>query len=405
MPLFTYKAKDKNGMIIEETIQAANKNEAASFLKTDGLQVLTIKSLEEGFTPWGKKISMSEKSTFCRFMATMLHSGLSISEAAEIIKQESENPRMKKILADIAFQTRKGKSLSLTLSAYKNDFDPIFLTIIKAGEQSGTLEDSFNYLAKQLLASYEFSQKIFGSLMYPAVIITAMFIVGTVMMIVVLPRIADVFLKMNIKLPMMTKLILEFGLFVGGHILLVLLAIVTLFFLLFLTFYLEKTRNIIIIVLTKFPALKKMLNQIDVARFARTLAILLKSGVPIIEALDVTADSLTQPQLKKQAKNFTVGLAKGKSLSAVLEEKDGGHFPLIMIQTIKTGEKSGSLEEVLQELADFYEKEVEYQLKRVTTLIEPILMLLIGLVVGTMVILIIAPIYSIIGGLQETIKR
>lgn len=404
MPLFTYKAKDKNGIVLEETIQGANKDEAASFLKADGLQILTIKSLEEGFAPWGKKISTAEKSAFCRFMATMLRSGLSISEAAEIIKQESENQKMKKILADIALQTKKGKSLSLTLSAYKNDFDPIFLTIIKAGEQSGTLEQSFDYLAKQLLANYEFSQKIKGSLMYPAVIVTAMFIVGTVMMIVVLPKISDVFLKMNIKLPLTTKLVLEFGLFAGSHIPLVIFGIITLFFLLFLSIYLEKPRNIIITILTKFPALKKMLNQIDVARFARTLAILLKSGVPIIEALEVAANSLTQPQLKKQAKSFTVGLAKGKSLSAVLEE-ERGQFPLIMIQTIKTGEKSGSLEEVLQELADFYETEVEYQLKRVTTLIEPILMLLIGLVVGTMVILIIAPIYSIIGGLQETIKH
>jgi len=404
MPLFTYKAKNKNGLIVEETIQASTKSEAASFLKADGLQVLTIKSLDEGFTRWGKKISTAEKSAFCRFMATMLRSGLSLSEAAEIIKQETENARMKEILADIAFQTKKGKSLSLTLSSYKSDFDATFLTIIKSGEQSGTLEEAFNYLAKQLLNSYEFSQKIKGALIYPAVIIGAMFVVGTTMLVMVLPKIADVFLKMKINLPTMTRFIFNLGLFIGSHTFLFLLGLIVLFFLLFLLVYLENTRNKLIKLLTKFPPIKKMLGQIDLARFSRTLAILLKSGVSIIEALEVAADSLTQPQLKKQAKNFAAGLAKGKSLSTVLAEKQG-YFPLIMIQTIRTGEGSGNLEAVLQELADFYEKEVEYQLKRLTTLIEPILMLLIGIVVGAMVILIIAPIYSVIGGLQESIKR
>lgn len=404
MPLFTYKARDQKGLITEETIQAANKYDAAAFLKAEGLQVLTIQSLETIFASWSKKISTSDKSAFCRFMATMLRAGLSLHEAVEIIKQETENNKMKKILADIAFQTRKGKSLSMALSNYKDVFDPVFITIIKAGEESGTLEQAFDYLAKQLLSSYEFSQKVKSSLMYPAVIISAMFGVGTMMIVVVLPKISEVFLKMNIKIPLATKLVLQFGLFVGKNVGLVLAGITALFLSIFLSYYFQPTRNLIINLCTKFPPIKKMMNQIDIARFARTLAILLKSGVPIMSALEVSVSSLSQPQLRNQAKKFTLGVAKGQSLSGVLAEGQT-QFPLIMVQTIKTGEKSGSLEEVLQDLADFYEKEVEYQLKSITTLIEPILMLLIGIVVGVMVILIVAPIYSIIGGLQETIKH
>jgi len=405
MPLYNYKARDKKGKVIEDTIQAASREDAASSLKADGLAVLTVRDLETGLSSLRSgKVSLAEKASFCRFTATMLRAGLSLHEAVEIIKQESENKKMKKILADIAFQIRKGRSLSGVLSGYKDIFDPVFLTMIKAGEESGTLEQSLDYLAKQLSASYDFSQKIKGSLMYPAVIIGAMFAEGLLMLVFVLPKISEVFLKMNLKLPVTTRLLLQFGLFVSTHLILVLVAIFSLAGLAFLAIWLKSTRDMLFRLLAKIPVLKKMMSQIDVARFARTLSVLLKSGVPIIDALGIATDSLNQPDLRNQAKKFTAGVSKGKSLSEVLSQAQTS-FPQIMIQTIKTGEKTGSLEQVLQELAEFYENEVDYQLKRVTSLIEPVLMLLIGIVVGAMVIMIIAPIYSIVGGLQESIKH
>lgn len=405
MPLFTYKARDKKGKIIEETIQAASREDAASLLKADGLQVLTIKNLDSavGFL-FGGKVTIAEKANFCRFISTMLRAGLSLHEAAEIIKQESKSKKMQKILADIASQTRKGRSLSTILSSHKNVFDPVFLTMVKTGEESGTLDKSFDYLAKQLSASYELSQKITGSLMYPAVVITAMFGVGGLMFIFVLPRISDAFLKMNIPLPTMTKLILNFGQFVGNNVAFVLTTAFTLFLGAILAVFIPKPRKAILLLLSRFPAVQKVLNQMDVARFARTLSTLLRSSVPIIEALNVSAESLNQPRLYRQAKQFSVGISKGESLSEVLT-KTKSAFPLIMIQTIKTGEKTGSLDEVLQELAEFYESEVEHYLKRLTSLLEPVLMLVIGIVVGAMVILIVAPIYSVIGNLQTSIQQ
>jgi len=403
MPLFLYKARNSKGEIIEETIQAVNKADAVIALKAEGFQVYTIKNFETSLTSVGGKVSVAEKSTFCRFTATMLKAGLSIHEAAEIIKQETENKKMKKILADIAFQTQKGKSLSMALSTYKDVFDPVFLTMIKAGEESGTLEQSFDYLAKELTANYEFSQKIKASLMYPLVVIIAMFAVGMLMLFFVLPKISVVFLKMNIKIPAITRIILQFGQFIGEHIFLGISVTIGILILLFLIGLMKSTRERIMLIFTKIPALAKMMNQIDVARFARTLAILLKSGVPIINSLEVASDSINQPKLRTQAKKFVLGVAKGSSLSEVLSGEQT-QFPMIMIQTIKTGERTGSLEKVLEDLAQFYESEVEYQLKRVTALIEPVLMLAIGVIVGAMVIMIIAPIYSIIGGLQETIK-
>ncbi len=405
MPLFTYKALNSKGQLVEDTIQAATKDDAAAAVKSSGLQVLLVKKLETRIgSLFGGKISNPEKAALCRFLSTMLRAGLSLPEGIEIIRQETANKRLSKILSDISFQTMKGESLSMVLSGYKRDFDPVFLTMIKAGEESGTLDQSFDYLAKQLLASHDLSQKIKSSLMYPTVIIVAMIVNGLVMTVFVLPMISNVFLKMNIELPVYTRILLIFGSFVGKNVILVLAVFVVTLSLGIFILLLESTRKVVLKTLAHIPVVRKLLNQIDVVRFSRTLSTLLKRGVPIINALDVSADSLTQDSLKKQAKQYSAAVEKGESLSSILVKNRGG-FPLTMIQTIKAGEKTGSLDEVLQELADFYEREVDYDLKRFTALLEPILMLLIGVAVGVMVVMIIAPIYSIIGGLSTSIQK
>lgn len=404
MPLYSYKAKDDKGAIVEDTIQAANKGDAATAITSRGLQLLTVKPLEGfGSKLMGGSISVAEKAAFCRFLATMLRSGMSLPETVDIISQENKNPKLKKILTDISYQTQKGKSISSVLANYKEDFDTIFLTMVKVGEESGTLEKSFDYLAIQLTASHELSQKISGSLMYPAVIVAAM--LGNVLMmgLFVLPRIAGVFLKLDVPLPAYTKIVLSLGQFMGENRKGVLAATALASFLTVFIFWYRKTRTVIIQIISKMPIVKKVVLHIDIARFSRTLSTLLKNGVPIINALDVSADVLTTRSLKIEAKKFSKGVSQGESLSDVLL-KNRKTFPAIMVQTIRAGEKSGNLEQVLEEMATFYESEVEYSLKRLTSLLEPLLMLFIGVAVAIMVIMMIAPIYSIIGGLNQTIE-
>ena len=209
---------------------------------------------------------------------------------------------------------------------------------------------------------------------------------------------------LNIPLPFFTTAILNFGNFVGKNTLLVLVVIALVSFLAFLIFFFKKTRNAIFHLTIKFPLLRKIAIKVDVARFSRTLSTLLRSGVQITTALNVSADTLSQPNLKKKAKEFATGVSKGESLSSVLSSVKGT-FPLVVIQTIKAGEKTGRLDEVLEEMAGFYENEVENDLKRLTSLLEPIMMLIIGVAVGAMVILVIAPIYSIVGSLQSSIRK
>ena len=400
MPLYTYKAKDSHGKVVEDVLQAGSRQEVATNLRAEGLQVLTVKSPETKLESlFSGKISVAEKATFCRFLATMLRAGMPLPEALNIIRRESENKRMQKILADVTFQIRKGSSLSVTLSKYPNDFDEIFLTMVKAGEESANLDKTFDYLSKQLLASHEMIQKVKGAMVYPAVILVAMAANGILMITFVLPKISEVFSQLNLELPFTTRMILGLGNFVGENTFLVLGGTVLLFIITFLIFYIRRTRKIISRIFVGLPMVKKLADQIDVARFARTLSALLKSAVPILPALDVSSDVLSQDRLKKEAKKFSAEVASGESLSEVLV-KSKKVFPQVMVQTIRAGEESGSLEIVLEELAEFYEREVDYSLKRLTSIIEPVLMLVIGVGVGAMVVMMVIPIYSIVGSLE-----
>ncbi|MFV1917320.1 MAG: type II secretion system F family protein [Patescibacteria group bacterium] len=403
MPLYSYKARDKKGKVIKEVIQASSAKEAASNLKSEGLQVLTVKSMESklGMTIGGG-ISTSEKATFCRFLATMLRAGLPLPKAVDIISKETPSKRFQKILLDVSFQTRKGASLFSVFSNYKNDLGTVFLTMVRAGEESGTLDKSFDYLAKQLMTAHEMTQKVKGALIYPAVIVVAMLGNAVVMLTFVLPKISDVFSKLAFELPPTTKLVLGIGSFVGSNMLLVIGVIIGLIILSVLALIIRSTRQILLTIITKVPLVKKLRDQIDVSRFARTLSTLLKTGVPIMEALDVAADLISQPKLQKQAKKFSEGVSKGEALSDLLV-KEGKVFPQVLVQTVKAGEESGALEQVLLEMAEFYEKEVNHTLKRLTSLIEPLFMLLIGIAVGAMVLMMVVPIYSIVGSFDSTL--
>jgi type IV pilus assembly protein PilC len=404
MPIYKYKAKDKDGKIFEDVIQANDKKEVASFLKAEKIQILTVKSIDSDIKDsiFGSGVSISEKAAFCRFMSTMLRSGLPLPEALDIIRQESQSKKLKSILFEASFYVRKGESLSTIFSRHKSDFDAVFLTMVKAGEESGTLEKSFDYLAKQMLASYELTQKVKSSMMYPAVIVGAMIVNAFLMLGFVLPKMSDVFLSLNVKLPPVTAFILKLGKGVGANLALTFGIFFAILFFILMLFLIRSTREKIMSLFVKLPVVSKVMSQLDTARFARTLSTLLRSGVPIISSLEVASDVISQPGLKAQAKAFGESVAKGKSLSDILDGQKKS-FPVTMIQTIRAGEKTGSLEVVLDELAGFYEMEVDYGLKKATALIEPLIMLVIGVAVGAMVVLLITPIYSIVGGLEGNI--
>lgn len=401
MAVFEYKARDKQGKILEDSIESSSRKEAAGILQDQGLQILTIKETSRSQSTLDKMrgVPTLEKAILCRYLSTMMKAGLPLADAVDIIAEESPNKKMHRILIDLQYSIQRGQKISSVFTRYPEVFDPVFLTLTKAGEESGTLEQSFDYLSQQLMKSYELNQKVKGALMYPAVIISAMAGVGVLMVTFVLPRISKVFLRLNIKLPVITKALLSASNFLGENYPLV---IIVSFFIavgLFLLLRLPKTRVFILQLLSKIPMFARLFDQLDLARFSRTLSTLLHSGVPILDSIKVSVQLLSQRKFSKMGAIFEEDIQKGKSLSEALNRGEKT-FPALMIQSIRAGEKSGSLEVVLAELADFYEQEVEHTLKGLTSVLEPVLMLIIGIAVGVMVISIIAPIYSVIGNLQ-----
>ncbi len=403
MPIFSYKFSQA-GKIKTDTITASNKDEAVSIIKGKNLKVISIREVkvipEKSILPsfFSKKVSVVEKITLCRYMATMLHSGLSLIGGIDALTQDTGHPKMKKILQDVSYGLQKGETIASAFAKHPEVFDETFLTIIQAGEISGTLNKSFDYLGKQLQKDHELMQKVKNAMIYPAVILSTMIGIGFLLLVFILPRIAQVFFRMKINLPLPTKALFTISLFFSKNVLFILPTVALIFVFLLLILQSQPGKKFLSRLISILPYSKTLFNQLDLARFNRTLSTLLKSAVPITQALRVSTRSLTLPKFRKLTPIFEEEIKKGVSLSSILKRQK--IFPSVMVRMIVAGEKSGTLDNVLSDLADFYEQEVDASLKNFVNLLEPILMLIVGAAVGAMVLLVIAPIYNLIGGLQ-----
>lgn len=402
MANFEYKATSPAHQTIQDTIVAASESEAKLLLTDQKYQVIWIKKIN---SPSGKlslprsSVPIIEKANLCRYLATMVGAGLSLPEAVEVFARDNTNPRLKAILTRAESQLQQGKNLSSALEQYPQVFDNIIIALIKAGERSGTLNESLRYLADYLYSEYKLRQKVKGAIMYPIIILTAMLGVGLLLIFFVLPRMAPVFLSLKVSLPFYTRVILQSGLFVSKYAIIVLPA--TLIGLGGVAVFLMRPtgRKIAIKIVSIIPAIRKLLDYLDLARFCRTLATLLSSGVPITEAMNIVTNALSQNKYKLTVGKFSEELQKGTSLAELLRS-NSKLFPQITVRMISAGEKSGTVEDMLRESAEYYENEVEDILSNFATIIEPVLLLLVGIGVGVMVVAIIGPIYSLVGGLQ-----
>jgi len=407
--VFKYKAKDKKGKIKEGVLVAASKKEVGDQLKDQQLSPLVVQEVEKeskklsSSSLFGRQVSLVDKANLCRYLATMIESGLPLTEAVEVIAEESTHPAMQRVLGDVRAALQGGQSLSSAFTKHPQIFDEVFLTLVKAGEESGTLGKSFDYLGKQLYSDYELTQKVKSTLAYPTVIIITTMGLGVAMLVFVVPKIAPILLNLHreFPLPSYTLFILRTGLFMSKNIIFMLGGLFLLGLAFFVVLGKPKGKKALGNFLSRVPFFGELLIKLTLGRFNRTLSTLLKSGVPITDCLRVAANTLTLPQYKGMGKMFVEEVQKGVSLSSILKKSE--LFPPIMIRMVSTGEKTGALDKLLLDLAQFYEEEVSNALKTITSVIEPIMMLLIGIGVGIMIISVIAPIYSFIGSLSKSL--
>lgn len=397
MPVFTYKAVDSKKNFDSGVITANDKQEVVQALEEKGFVPIFIKEKTAQIN-LRKSVPQIEKITFTRYLSTMLASGMPLTEGMAVLEKETKHPIMKKIVSDVNFGLSQGQPLSAIFANYPKVFDRMFIALTKAGEASGTLGDTFKYLEEDLRAEYGLSQKIKGALLYPGVIFFAMFGISILMFFFILPQVAKVFISMKLPLPITTQVLFTSSIALSKYRLLLIPGIVIGMVSLIVFFSTKIGKKIILKVISPLPIMSTVLKQADLARFTRVFSTLIRSAVPITEALQISLSALSWAKFRDLEASITSDVNEGKSLSeAFSKNKD---FPSILTQMIATGEKAGTLDKTLGDLASFYEQEVEETVKKATTLLEPLLMLLVGVWVGAIILSIISPLYSIVGTLQ-----
>ena len=343
------------------------------------------------------RVSLTQKAIFAKHLAVMLKSGLSITEALSVARDSAEG-RLKKTLGKILKAVESGHPLADALAEYPEIFSGFFIHSIYAAEASGTLAESLENLAEQLKKEKELVGKIRGAMIYPLIVLLAAVILGAVLSIVVLPKITPLFESLRVDLPGSTKMLIKFSRFMSARGSVVMVGIAVSFVVgawlwrrVFLQPFIHK-------LIMSLPISGKISRNLNLTRFCRTLGLLLKNGIAIDSALNITAETMPNYYYRKAIGNITDGVRRGVKLSISLEKRDD-LFPRLLTRMVKVGEESGRYEETLFYLADFYENEVDSSVKSLSATIEPVLFLIMGAAVAFMAIAIITPIYDITGRL------
>jgi len=340
------------------------------------------------------RIPLSEKLFFIQYLGIMLKAGISLSIALKTLAKQTTNKKFARIITDISNNVERGVSFTESLKPHEETFGQLFISMVESGEISGKLEEVLAQLYIQFKKQHELISKVKGALTYPVVIIAAMIGIGTFMMIVVVPQITAMFKEFNAELPLATKVLIATSDTLIKHGVLVLLGLI-LFIILFIKllktyrgkYYWQK-------LLLKLPIFSPIIKKINLARFARTISSLLKTDIMIIKSFQITANVLGNLHYRQALEEMAVKIKKGGKINEVVANYPK-LFPPVVTQIISVGEETGELDYILSELAQFYEGEVDQIMNNLPSIIEPLLILTLGVVVGGMAVAIIMPMYTL----------
>lgn len=401
MSFFEYTAADKEGKISNGEMEAIDRPTVISYLKDQSLLVISVR--EKSVQPLGKFFSSGKVTALDRINLTgnlsiMLKAGVSLPEAISVIGKDSRNAYFRQVLSDIRFGLENGKPLSEGLSHFPRDFNSVFISLIKAGEASGRLEGVLKELNLQLKKEYSLISKVRGAFAYPIVLVVGVIGVLILLMTFVLPKLVLIFETSNLKLPVTTRIIFAVSRLLSIQPVITIVVFIALATGLLFLLRAKKVRTALNQFVFHIPIISSFLLQMELTRFARTLGNLLKSGIPIIKALEISSDSLTLNEFKKITKEATEDIAKGVSLTNAFR-KNEKIIPGLLVSVIQVGEKTAELDEMLLNVADFYEEQVDNSLRNLSSLVEPVLLVIVGLAIGAIAISVIVPIYQLMGSI------
>lgn len=396
---FKYTAK-KDGEIQQGVLEARNRFDAYQSIKSQGMQLVKLQKEGAGpmsFQYWAEKIGTvpdQEVILFAENLATMLKAGLSLSRALSISIKQTGNPKFKRSIESLLGAVEKGEPLFAALQKNKNIFSDLFISMTKAGELSGNLPGSLKSVAKQLDRVHSLKKKIKGAMIYPSIIIFAVFGVGAFMMVAVVPTLSKMFKEMHAELPYSTKLVIGFSDFLSQHYLIAALLTLIVGSLSVAFLRTEKGAWFKSKFFLTLPIIKDLTKEINSAYAARTLSSLLSSGVDIVESTNIASDVVQNRYFKQSLRDVAKRLEQGKTFSEAVREYEG-LYPIMFVELLSVGEETGSSSQMMEKVADYYEEEVNEKTKNMSTIIEPFLMLFIGIAVGFFALAMVTPMYSI----------
>ena len=405
--LYSYRAVDKSGKSVTGERESGSERELADALRRSDLLLLEAQSRETREhqrrfrlaipNPFGR-VTLVERMVFARNLAVMIGAGLALTRALEALEQQTQNPRFRDILISIRQAVTAGKSFADGLRAHEGVFGVLFVNMVESGEISGNLERVLKILARQMQRDHELRAKVRGALIYPAIIVFTLVAIGVLMMIYVVPTLTQTFAELEVELPITTKIIISgSNILLGyyGYFLALAFVIAVAAVRLYRTAAGKRALDTVVLLT---PVFGPLIQKLNAARFARTLSSLISSGIQITRALEVTAAVLSNAHFRATLQSAALGIQRGTPLHELLASRPD-LFPPLVTQMVEVGEETGTISRMLLRLALFYEEEVATVTKNLSSIIEPVLMIMIGAVVGFFAVSMIQPIYSGLGNL------
>ena len=401
--LYKYTAYTPTGRLIEEEIEASSIGEVLLLLQKRGLKPILVKPKYRWFSLLRiklgakKKITIEDQIFLTKYLHLMLKVGTNLIKAIEILKEDFPKPAVQDFLEEVKAGLEKGQPFWSAFAKHPKYFSPTFVATIKAGETSGKLEESFKHLSESLEKQATLRKSIKSALVYPTLLVVTSLLVVGIIVFFAMPRISKIFLSTGTEPPTFTKIIISISAFISSFGVYIVVALIVLLILIILFYKETQTgKELLIAILYQVPGLNKILEKIDLQNLCSVLASLLAAGLPLIESIEIAAETIKSPKMKEAliriAKNrLTIGQTLEQALRS---EKES--FPQVLINLIGMSEKAGHLEETLNTLAEFYTKEVDATVKGIMSIIEPVLLVFIGLVVALVALSTIVPIYQMV---------
>ncbi len=402
MPVYLWEGKNRNNQVQKGEIEAPNEEAVRANLTRLRINPKKIKKkpkdLFENVAFLQPRVREKDVILFARQFSTMIDAGLPIIQCLDILYSQQENATFKKMLKEIKDAVESGSTLAEALKKYPNQFDTLFVNMIAAGEAGGILDTILRRLAGYMEKAAKLKSQVKGAMTYPIVTMIIAVIVVAVILVFVIPVFEEMFADFGGELPGPTQVIINMSDFVKGNIHLIIIGLIIFVFAFKKYYKTQKGRRTIDAAVLRLPVFGLLIRKVAVAKFTRTMGTMLSSGVAILEALDIVAKTAGNRSVEQAIYNVRSGIAEGRTMADPLQES--GVFPAMVCQMISVGESTGALDAMLEKIADFYDEEVDQAVENLTSLIEPFMLVFLGVVIGGLVIAMYLPVFKMAGAIS-----